>query len=323
MRATKKSIFIFFTATVFIIIIFNSAFDNKVIEELKNINIFYGISSILISLTLFPISSLRWRFITNILERRDVATFSQFLKVRVLTAASGYFIPRELAESGGRVFWLNKSCKISLVSSLESVFFDRIADISISIIVLLPTILFITDVVSELTAFILSSGLLLINIFFFSKLIYIFCLLIQWLQTLNVGKNRVTKKIDELLAKLLEIENVRQDEWRKIITFSVIKYILLVIRVILIAAAIQIDISSLELSSYFPLSQVAYLLAFTPGGIGVYDAGWFGLFSIIGIDLVKVAMFILMIRFNMLVSILFHIPIVLLIRSSHSNNITS
>ena len=323
MRTTNNSIFIFFVAVFTIIIILYLAFDHELIEQLRHTNVFYAILSILISLTLFPLTSLKWRFITNILERRNVASFGRFFKVRILTAASGYLIPRELAESGGRVLWLHKSCKISLVKSLESVLLDRVSDISVSIVALLPAILFITNVVNGLTAFAITSVLLVINVLFFSKLIHILCLLIQWLKMLNVGGSRITNRIDELLAKLLEIRIVKQQAWRKIITFSIIKYILLVMRVILIASAIQIDISGLNLSLFFPISQVAYLIAFTPGGIGVYDAGWFGLFGLIGIELVKVALFILMIRLNMLVSILFYVPIVLLIRRNHFDNVNS
>jgi uncharacterized protein (TIRG00374 family) len=66
--------------------------------------------------------------------------------------------------------------------------------------------------------------------------------------------------------------------------WTVLKFLSLVLRAFLIAQALGLDISFDAFFLATPLAQASLLLAFTPGGLGFNELGWFGALALLGIE---------------------------------------
>ena len=79
-------------------------------------------------------------------------------------------------------------------------------------------------------------------------------------------------------------------------------------RLILFAKALNLSIASLLIFLATPVGQFAYLFSFTPGGLGIFEAGWFGILTYGGgVNPQSVSMFVVGQRFLtiLLVSVIF------------------
>jgi uncharacterized membrane protein YbhN (UPF0104 family) len=64
--------------------------------------------------------------------------------------------------------------------------------------------------------------------------------------------------------------------------FSLVKFGATTIRLIFIAQALQPSVPSFVILMGMPVGQLSYLFAVTPGGIGIFEAGWFAVLTLAG-----------------------------------------
>jgi uncharacterized protein (TIRG00374 family) len=108
-----------------------------------------------------------------------------------------------------------------------------------------------------------------------------------------------TFKREHQKKKLIKYENLRigREVLIKAYIFSIMKYVLTIIRFIFFTKAFNLNIPILVLIFGTPLGQIAYMFSFTPGGIGIFEAGWYGVLKYSGVDSQTGAMFVIGQRF--------------------------
>jgi uncharacterized membrane protein YbhN (UPF0104 family) len=78
---------------------------------------------------------------------------------------------------------------------------------------------------------------------------------------------------------------------------SIIKFCFTVTRMVLFASALNLSISPALILLGTPVGQLSYLFAFTPGGLGIFDAGWYAILRVGGVSLKSATQFVVGQRF--------------------------
>ena len=65
--------------------------------------------------------------------------------------------------------------------------------------------------------------------------------------------------------------------------FAISKFLFTVIRFVFLAMALDMQVSPLIFLLGAPMGQLSFLLAFTPGGLGIFEAGWYAVLAQAGV----------------------------------------
>lgn len=272
--------------------------------------------SVFISLLLFPVASVRWGLITDELAGRKVATQWDYFRIRVLSGASGYLAPREVAELGGRTFWLNKARGISLSQAAQGVLLDRICDLLVSFFVLAGCMFYWLGLASAWggLAAMGAASLVLVAV-------------TPWMlrnarrggAVSFAGLRRLASYfpfVQKRLDRMPELASMSPSAWRWAIAIGIVKFVLTVARILAAAASVGLNVDQIVMTLATPISQLGYLFAFTPGAIGVYEAGWLAILSAIGASVSISAAFVLVQRASHIMAVILLSPLCLLIGAS-------
>ena len=257
---------------------------------------------------LYPIAAWRWALITDDLAGRSVASKAAYLRVRCLAAIGGFFAPREVTELGGRTVWLNRWQGLPLAQAVQAVMLDRFCDLLVSVLMLIGPLGFGLGLLSPDLALAVMAALMGAMV-----------IGLPWCtQKLD---HRVTVKLFSTLARLPLIGKRFADlpalttlspaTWRRALVLSFAKFILVALRVVLVAIGVGIPLGMTLMAVLAPLGQIAYAAAITPAGLGIYEAGWLGILSAFSIDAGLIAAFVIVLRVCLIVSVLLVTPILL------------
>lgn len=270
-----------------------------------------------LSTTLYPIAAWRWMLVTNQLEQRRVASYQEFLQVRSLAAAGGFFAPRELVELGGRTIWLSRSRGLSIGRATKAVMVDRFCDVLTSVVTLIGALAFWFMKLPVILSFSIGLACLVITIVITPTVMMTASGFIQRLDSrMNLPDQR-SKRIGKAVSMLAKLIDIPSEIWRIALSISLLKFTMVALRVVLLGAAVGLVIEPLELVVSVPLGQIGYVLGITPGGLGIYEAGWYGLLHFLGASAAKIGAFVILLRLSLIASVLFVLPFVFGWRRTH------
>lgn len=227
--------------------------------------------------------SIRWGILANALSNRRLASWIDYYYYFIISHLFGFFLPKDLTDFGIRIYWLRKNHDLSLPLSSFSVVLDRFFDLLLIFIFFCSVVTYWLGWVQPLTGVLLMlfTALMTGSILFFFHL-----------KLLKFSEN----SINALLNKINYISWVKQrlpgslkipDFDRKTIIlvycFSLMKFSFTAFRFVLFSFALGLSISPWLFILGTPIGQLGYLLSFTPGGLGGFEAGWFGILKLDGV----------------------------------------
>ena len=80
---------------------------------------------------------------------------------------------------------------------------------------------------------------------------------------------------------------------RRIGLLSLARYLAVLAQFWTVAAGVGIAMSFFQIAAAAPLGQLAGMAGFTPGALGIQEAGWLGAFTWVGLDAVAIGLFVL------------------------------
>jgi len=83
--------------------------------------------------------------------------------------------------------------------------------------------------------------------------------------------------------------------------FSVLRFAAVVVQFWGIARAVGLDLSWSQMTAATPIAQLAGMLGFTPGGLGILEVGWAGGLGWVGVDTTAISLFVLAQRLGVIV----------------------
>jgi uncharacterized protein (TIRG00374 family) len=225
----------------------------------------------------------RWGSITNALADRQVAPWYEYLRYFLFSRLLGFILPKDLTDLGGRTAVLYHSHAVSLTLAGASVLLDRLFDILSLMLFLPPALLYWVGWISPLVAIGLMFGLAVVagGLLFagYGPLVTS----ATWLLNESLRLAHCLPWLQKRLSKLLSVPSLDRDVVLRVYLFSLAKFCCTAGRLIFLTMALSLPISPILILLGTPLGQLTYLFAFTPGGLGIFEAGWFAILRLGGV----------------------------------------
>ena len=252
----------------------------KSIDSLKAIQWVPFLGAILCTVIITVSISFRWKEITNHLEGKKVASWTSFYYFFIISRALGFIIPKDISDIGLRTAGLKKRHNLRTMSAGTSVIIDRLFDLLLIGLFLLGTLPFWSGLFSStlniifLLFFLAIPGIILI--FNHRILVWILQKIIDLLFFLMSVFPFLRKKMPE---KIVFPELTRNIATR-LYLLSLLKITATAGRFVFFSHALGLIIDPNTIIYGTPLAQLSYLIAFTPGGLGIFEAGWLGVLKL-------------------------------------------
>jgi uncharacterized membrane protein YbhN (UPF0104 family) len=252
-------------------------------------------------------AALKWHIALNAMDERRAAHFGSLLHYFMIGRAVGLLIPMDVSDLGVRTLSLKLDHSVSVKRASYSVYLDRAFDLMITLIFIVPSVMFIAGGISPRTCMIAYAALVaagLLSFVFFGRRS------MQGLQGLFQLLFRLVCKIPWVGRRLgAEAELGSMDPggvaavapW--LFVLSIVKFIFMALRYYSIGAAIGIGLDFTEITGFVPGAQFAALFALTPGGLGIADWSWSGLLFKIGVGKQLLVPYLISLRLVISVSI--------------------
>jgi uncharacterized protein (TIRG00374 family) len=232
------------------------------------------------------------------------ALFHYFMIGRVL----GLVVPMELGDLSARTVSLRCEHSISLGRGTYSVYLERSFDILVSTILLVPSALFILDVVGPTAGLVIAGvgftvGLVCFALFArrtVELLALLYGLLLKAVCRIPWLRSRVDADAESKALAVADLGSAAP----KLYLLSAFKFLLTAFRFASIAAAVGIGVGLAEIMLFAPGAQFALVFSVTPGGLGVVDWSWSGLLYKIGVNRHDIVPYLISLRAAVLVSVL-------------------
>ena len=226
--------------------------------------------------------ALRWGALTHDLLGRHLLPVRQYFFIFVASRAVGFVVPKDLSDVGFRTYWVSRIGQVPYATCGGAVILERLFDFLLVFFGFVGTLPFFFGLMSLDTALVSllgSIGLLGLLIAMmptsFSRAVaYSANLALEGLARIPLLQSHIPQRVEETV--LLRVNLQRS------YVLTCVKFFLTVGRLILIAMAFELALTPPELIVATPASQGFYLLAFTPGGLGIHEFGWVASLTLLG-----------------------------------------
>jgi len=225
------------------------------------------------------LSATRLQLVARSLAGRDLAPWRRFYYLNMTARALGLVAPRGLSTLGGKSVGL-RALGVSLKRSLWIVLLDNFFDLALLGALMVPSLLFLKDWVSSGTFITLALGLILplAGALWWIAAAGRLLPLVEWLRRVPLLESVL--RIDG--AGVADILPTRPTALRAL-GLSILLNGALATRFYFIARAVGVAHPWLIFAAGFPMTQLSLVLAVTPGGLGLFDASWYGVLLLGGV----------------------------------------
>lgn len=248
------------------------------------------------------VAAYRWSLIANqVIDFLQPCPYRYYFTYQMIGMLTGQVLPITVGMLGGRPVALSLSQGVSLKRSALSVFVDKLFDLILAVLLVVPVALFLADGISRQLAFglmasIVIIGAMVIGLRYEPAMRLLGLLGSRGARVLShlpiVGPKlagRLPQQVDSLASQSL-LPN-RLALWAFLLT--VVNYILLSIRLVLIAEALHLDIPWYLLAMGVCVTQLALIFSVTPGSLGFLEGGWGAVLGMAGLSLEQFTTFVI------------------------------
>lgn len=225
----------------------------------------------------------RWGTIANALGAEAKVAWLDYYHFFIVGRVVGFVLPKDLSDFAIRAGALNHSNDLSLTQSGGSVILDRMFDVVVAGMFLVACLPYWLGWVGEKTSvcFMLGMATAVGGLSFFCH--KPFLMAVGWLMdALRQLAHRVpwTRKVS---SGRLEHGEFDRRVLLQAFILSLFKFGCTAGRLILFSMCLGLAISPTLIVLGTPVGQVAYLFALTPGGLGIFEAGWLAILTVGGV----------------------------------------
>lgn len=262
------------------------------IGKLRNISPWPVALAVALTGVMISIVATRWRVLVLATGGETVA-WSRFLRCCATTALLGRLVPKDLADIGGRAYWLRRTGTRDGLAAGGSVVIDRICDVIVLVCLLPWSLLAVTGLWTGSEAMVGACMTLLCAISLTSLFREaVFKLIVGAVN----GSVRALRHLP-LLSKFSPGELVLQVPGSRPLlismALSVAKPVVMGGQYVLYAQAFSLGLPDQVLLAGIPICQASFMFSFTAGGLGILEAGWLGIFALAGVSGPDVGAFLL------------------------------
>lgn len=230
----------------------------------------------------------KWRAVVRAVMPEEAPSWRRLIHYFFLARLTGLVAPLTVSDAGVRVVSLRVGHRVSLTRATYTVYLERSFDLIVVLVTLLPSVLFLSGALGPGGAGLLLALLALLPGLLFHGhpllaprlLTRLFLFLRRLVGRLPFAERLLTRGRPVAEAEELPI---RESQALLLYVMSLLGLLGLAVRFWFILRAVDIDIGLLPLLLTVPVAQLATILAITPGGLGILEAGWYGLFTLLGL----------------------------------------
>lgn len=219
----------------------------------------------------------RWGTLANALGGGRVAAWPDYYHYFIVGRALGFVLPKDVIDLGSRTVWLNQCHSLALPKASASVVLDRLSDVLSILVFLLAALPYWLGWVQAPVGI----GLMLGTATVIGGLLFVAYrpMLTGALWLLNRGLRLVNQMpwFRKRSLETLDATGLDRGMVLRVYLFGLAKFSFTAARLVFFAMALSLPISPTLILLGAPLGQLSYLFAFTPGGLGIFEAGWFAI----------------------------------------------
>jgi len=265
------------------------------VRELTHLRVLWTVvfGMFLTTLAFILLHTLRWKRIVDALSEKPTGGFLPFYKWMLHSYTLGYVMPKDVSLLSVRTYFLKQHQSLSLSASLFSVTLDRLLDFLVFFIVIVPSFLFVTRILSPIQALLLM-GILLAGLLVMARwkggatfrvLIGLYHLILK----LPVLRSRMAVAEETSLWR----EALEKQGLFSMVSWTVGTFLLIVLRFFLTGMALGVPVSLIQSLFLVPVIQVSNLVNVTPAGLGVLELGSWGALLLIDLPRDQILRFVL------------------------------
>ena len=247
------------------------------------------------------VAASRWALIANRVVGAQICGYRYFFTYHMLGMLTGQVVPITIGMLGARPVALSLSQQVSLSRSALSVFMDKLFDLVLALVLVIPVTLFLVGWIDRPLAFGLMAGVviaaaLLIGWQYEQAIRFsgrIGTRLARLLTRLPVIGRRLVRRLPAQLDRLSSETFIDNRVALQAFLLTLVMYGLLAARLFFIAQALRLDIPWYLLAMGIAITQLALVFSVTPGSLGFLEGGWAAVLGLAGLTLDQFTIFVI------------------------------
>lgn len=261
----------------------------------------YVLAALGVTLLWNLVAAFRWSLIANRVVGAKICAYRYFFTYQMLGMLTGQVVPITIGMLGARPVALSLSQQVSLGRSALSVFMDKLFDLVLALLLVIPVALFLVGWIERPLAF----GIM-------GCVVVVAALLIGWqyeqairffgqlgtrfagpLARVPVIGRRLVRRLPGQLDRLSSETFVENRVALQAFLLTLVMYGLLSARLFFIAQALRLEIPWYLLAMGIAVTQLALVFSITPGSLGFLEGGWAAVLGLAGLTLDQFTTFVI------------------------------
>lgn len=247
------------------------------------------------------VAAYRWSLIATEVVGRRICPYRYFYTYQMIGMLIGQVVPITVGMLGGRPAALSLSQEVSLRRSALSVFLDKLFDLILALLLVVPVALHLVGWIERPLAFGIMGSLVVGGIlalaWYYERAIQLLgrlgSRLAQPLTGVPVIGRRLISRLPKQLDRLSSETFLRNRLAVQCFLLTLVLYGLLSARLFFIGQALRLDIPWYLLAMGVAVTQLALVFSVTPGSMGFLEGGWAAVLSVSGLTLEQFATFVI------------------------------
>ncbi len=261
----------------------------------------YVLAALGVTLLWNLVAAFRWSLIANRIAGAKICSYRYYFTYQMLGMLTGQVVPITIGMLGARPVALSLSQQVPLGRSALSVFMDKLFDLFLALLLVIPVALFLAGWIERPLAFgimgcVVVVAALLVGwqyeqaIRFFGKLGTRFA---KPLARVPVIGRRLVRRLPGQLDRLSSETFVENRVALQAFLLTLVMYGLLSARLFFIAQALRLDIPWHLMAMGIAVTQLALVFSVTPGSLGFLEGGWAAVLGLAGLTLDQFTTFVI------------------------------
>jgi uncharacterized protein (TIRG00374 family) len=301
----KRNLILSWTINLFGILVFGLILyvgGLKAWQQILSADWRYVLAALAVTLLWNLIAAYRWSLIAaQVSDEAATCPFRYYFTYHMIGMVTGQVLPITVGMLGGRPVALSLSRGVSLKRAALSVFLDKLFDLILALLLVLPVVVYLVDWISlplalGLMAATIGMGLVLVG--------WKYEQAIRWLggvasrlalplTHLPVIGRRLVNRLPQQLDRLATETFLPNKSAVQVLALTVVMYALLSARLFYIAQALHLEIPWYLLTMGVCVAQLALIFSVTPGSLGFLEGGWGAVLALAGLSMEQFTSFVI------------------------------
>jgi uncharacterized protein (TIRG00374 family) len=262
----------------------------------------YVLAALAVTLVWNLIAAYRWALIAGqVSDEAAACPFRYFFTYHMIGMLTGQVLPITVGMLGGRPVALSLSRGVPLKQAAISVFLDKLFDLILALLLVVPVALYLVHSIGLALALGLMAGLVAIGAVLIALkyepavrwLGRVASRLARPLAHVPVIGRRLAGRLPQQLDRLAAESFLPNRSAVQVLALTLVMYALLSARLYYISQALHLAIPWYVLAMSVCVTQLTLIFSVTPGSLGFLEGGWGAVFSLAGLSLEQFTFFVI------------------------------